>query len=141
MNIYQEEAFILMKRNRLIAIFLLFMFLPSVEMGIFAAPISFNMDPGLGSIMELTTIGTIGITFLLLFFPMIAIIIFFIRLRSCIKKRDNMKKFRFDCISALFGISVGIAIFYLLPINLIVQFSALITTFLIDCFDWMQIVC
>ena len=130
-----------MKKKRLVVIFLLFMLLPSVEMGIFFAPILCNMDPGLGSIFELTTIGTIGIAFLLLFFPMFAIIIFFIRLRSCIKKRGNMKELRFDCICALIGIGIGIAKIYLLKNNLTFHISARITAFLIiDCFDWMQIV-
>ncbi len=128
-----------MKKKRLVIIFLLFMFLPSVEMGIFFTPILRNMDPGLGSIFELTTVGTIGITFLLLFFPMIAIIIFFIRLRSCIKKRGNMKELRFDCICALIGIGIGIAKIYLLKNNMTFFISARITAFLIDCFDWMQI--
>ena len=128
------------KRDRLSIIIILFLFLPSIEMGIFPESITHGSSPGSGTFMEYTKIGSIGITFLLLFFPVTAIIIFLIRLTSCIKKHSNIKELLYDCICALIGIGIGIGILYLLPTNLILQFSALITSCIINYFDLMQLI-
>ena len=61
-------------KKRLVIIFLLFLFLASMEVGIFIGAVFHNWREPL---VEYTKIGNIGITFLLLLFPVTAIIIFY----------------------------------------------------------------
>lgn len=126
-----------MKKKRLVVIFLLFMFLASMEVGIFIESALHGFSPGSGTFMEYTKIGNIGTTFLLLFFPVTAIIIFYHSSYVVHKKSNNMKEFCFDCLFALIGTGIGI---FLSLYNPITYLGAMITSFLIDYFDWMKLI-
>ena len=126
------------KRDRLSIIIVLFLFSTLLEWGIILEAVFHNISPGLGSPFKYNERGIIGIYFLTLFIPVTAIIIFIIRLTSCIKKCSNIKELSFDCICALIGIGIGIGIIYLSPDNPISGMGAMITSFIIDYFYWMS---
>ena len=126
------------KRDRLSIIIILFLFSTLLEWGIIIEPVLHNISPGLGSPFEYNERGIIGTHFLILFIPVTTIIIFIIRLTSCIKKHSDIKELSFDCICALIGTGIGIGIIYLSPDNPISGLGAMITSFLIDNFYWMS---
>lgn len=113
-----------MNKRRFIEIILLFIILTSLEAGIaIGVPRYLYWLGHEGLSIDLTTLGYIGVYFLICFMPVSAIVIFLIRLTLCIKKKISMKELVFDCICALFGIGIGIGILYLIPENPIFLFG------------------
>lgn len=118
-----------------IAIILMFMYLTSLEVGIFLEVMQHGWwnEAGIG---EYTKIGNIGTSFLILSIPTSIQVLFFIRLTSCIKE-SNLKKLFFDCICALFGIGLGIKIIFIVPSDPILELGRQIAAFFIDNLNWM----
>lgn len=113
-----------MNKRRFIEIILLFIILTSLEAGIFIGVPRYLYWLGYeGLEIDLTPIGYIGVSFLICFMPVSAIVIFLIRLTLCIKKKIIIKELVFDCICALSGIGIGIGILYLIPENPIFLFG------------------
>lgn len=130
-----------MNKKRFIGIILLFIFLTSLEAGIFIGVPRYIFYLGHdGMEIDVTTIGYIGVSFLICFMPVSAIVIFLIRLALCIKKRNNMKELVSDCICALFGIGIGFGILYFIPENPIFLLGERIDFIFFNLFDrlWIE---
>lgn len=134
-----------MKKKRLIAMILLFIFLTSLELGIVLEVFAHVWRGfGAGNIVEYNEAGNVGVTVLIFFIPISIILILLIRVALCIQKKRTVKELFFDCIYALSGIGItigSIRIFDMIfpyrddPILLL---GRLIAAFLIDSFDWID---
>lgn len=126
-----------MRKKNLIVIILLFVFLTSLEIGIFDEVLWHGWG-GYGDVsMEYTTLGFIGSIFLIFFIPVSIMVIFII----CItmgKKRLLKKELFLDCICALFGIGIAIGLFFVAPDIPVFALGRQLAVFFIDYFNWME---
>ncbi len=93
--------------------------------------------------MEYTEAGAIASPLLIRSIPAGIVAAFLIRLVLCIKRRNNMLEFCFDCVCALLGMGMGIGLLlkepYAVYRNPVFLAGEQFMAHLIETFDWMSL--
>lgn len=124
-------------RIKHLIIILLFIFLTSLEIGIFEEIAWHGWSWGDVPLVYTKT-GNIGTGILLLFIPVSVIVIFIIYIMKY-KKGQSKKEFFLNCRCALFGIVIAIGLYFITPGFPVFELGRQMTSFLINYFNWMEL--